>query len=190
MKVYTQTGDRGKTSLLSGERVAKSDVRIQAYGEVDELNSVIGALVAALTSDTESARGELIQIQSDLFHMGAWLATKADSEVRSHLSPITIDHSQRLEAWIDAMDGQLPELKHFVLPGGTAAAAWAHIARTVCRRVERGIVRLADRGNGAGGDAEGVSPLIVYINRLSDYFFVLARWLNHQAGTGDAVWQG
>lgn len=190
MKIYTQTGDRGKTSLLSGERVAKNDVRIRAYGEVDELNSVVGALMAALTAGTESVRDDLRQIQSDLFHMGAWLATTTGSEVRSRLRPITVDHSRRIEALIDTMEDQLPELKRFVLPGGAAVAAWAHIARTVCRRVERGMIRLADAENGAEEDAEEIWPLIVYINRLSDYFFVLARWLNHRTGAGDALWQG
>ena len=190
MKVYTQTGDQGKTSLLSGERVAKSNVRIQAYGEIDELNSVVGALMAALSADTEPVRDELKRIQSDLFEVGAWLAATPGSEVRSRLSPVTAGHSRRLEASIDTMDGQLPELRRFILPGGDAAAAWAHIARTVCRRAERGVIALADQEGGddeAGGD---IGPVIVYVNRLSDYFFVLARWLNHKSGTGDVLWQG
>ena len=189
MKVYTQTGDQGKTSLLSGERVAKSNVRIQAYGEIDELNSVVGALIAALSADSDTVRDELRRIQSDLFEVGAWLAATPGSEVRSRLSPVTSDHSRRIETFIDAMDEQLPELKRFILPGGDVAAAWAHIARTVCRRAERGVISLADqegRGDEAGG---GIGPVIVYINRLSDYFFVLARWLNHKSGTGDVLWQ-
>jgi len=190
MKVYTQTGDQGKTSLLSGERVAKSDARIQAYGEIDELNSVVGALVAALTPGAESARDELQQIQSDLFQVGAWLAATPGSEIRARLSPITIEHSRRIEAFIDTMDEALPELKRFILPGGHPAAAWAHIARTVCRRAERGVTMLAEQESGAAGDADGTGPVVVYVNRLSDYFFVLARWLNQMSGVGDVTWQG
>jgi cob(I)alamin adenosyltransferase len=189
MKVYTQTGDGGKTSLLSGERVAKCDARIQAYGEIDELNSVVGALIAALAPDTDSARHELEQIQSELFHAGAWLAATPGAEVRGHLSAITVEHTRRIERWIDAMDEQLPELKRFVLPGGGGAAAWAHIARTVCRRAERGILLLVEAERRSGAEDGGIDAVVAYVNRLSDYFFVLARWLNHRSGRGDAVWQ-
>jgi len=190
MKIYTQTGDQGKTSLFSGERVVKSDARIQAYGEIDELNSVVGALIAALVPNTGQAEVRLKEIQSDLFQVGAWLAATSGSEAQARLNAITIDYSQRIESWIDAMDAQLPELKAFILPGGHPAAAWAHIARAVCRRAERAVILLAEQEAEAARTFEGFAPIVAFINRLSDYFFMLARWLNQQAGVGDVQWQG
>ena len=150
----------------------------------------MGALAAALAPDFEQEGAQLKQIQSDLFQVGAWLAATPGSEVQERLSPLTSDHSQGIEAYIDAMDARLPELKVFILPGGHPTAAWAHIARTVCRRAERSLILLVEREGEAPQRVEGVAPVIAYINRLSDYFFVLARWLNQKAGVGDMKWQG
>jgi cob(I)alamin adenosyltransferase len=187
MKVYTGTGDQGKTSLFSGERIAKSDSRIAAYGAVDELNAIVGALAAALPAagGADGIRTQLVGIQSDLFHVGAWLATTPDSPAAAHLSPFTDAYQQRIEAQIDAMDDHLEPLNAFILPGGHPSAAWAHVARTVCRRAERQAVRLADRDAPA---FQGAQEVLVYLNRLSDYFFVLARYCNAIAGMKDQLW--
>jgi cob(I)alamin adenosyltransferase len=184
MKIYTGTGDGGKTSLFSGERIAKDDARIEAYGAVDELNAVVGALLAALPEGPQRAEIErqLTRVQSDLFHVGAWLATTPGSPSAGHLPPLTPEPGERLEKEIDAMQAQLPELNAFILPGGHPAAAWAHMARTVCRRAERRAVVLA------AGSAS-TENLLVYLNRLSDYFFVLARYCNRLAGVEDALWR-
>lgn len=189
MKVYTGTGDGGKTSLFSGERIAKSDARIDAYGDVDELNAVVGSVAAALPDHPEAKALEqqLTQIQVDLFQMGALLATAPDSPSADSLKPLSDEHSRRLEHQIDAMQSKLSTLNAFILPGGHPAAAGAHVARTVCRRVERRVVLLA------GADQlikMGLEEMLVYINRLSDYFFVLARYCNHLAGVEDVLWRG
>lgn len=184
MKIYTQTGDQGKTSLLSGERVSKSHVRIQAYGEVDELNSFIGALVAALGAGSDSITAQLQQIQSDLFHAGAWLSAASATRSIQGLTPVGPAHGGRLESLIDAMEAQLPELRSFILPGGAPPAVWSHLARTVCRRAERRVIELIERA----GPEDGLNDILIYLNRLSDYFFVLARFLNHRAGAAETTW--
>lgn len=189
MKVYTQTGDRGKTSLLSGERILKSHLRIRAYGEVDELGAVIGVLAAALTSRQESVLAVLQTIQSDLFQMGAWLSATPGSEAQKQLTPISESHWRALEGYIDMLSAGLPELKSFILPGGLPASAWAHMARTVCRRAERGVIELAVAQSDAGQGEADLVDVRIYLNRLSDYFFVLARYLNHEAGVADVVWR-
>lgn len=191
MKIYTQTGDKGKTSLLSGERMFKDHIRVRAYGEVDELNAVIGALAATLPDEVEPVTPALKQIQSDLFHIGAWLATTPDAEPRGRLTSVGEEHIRRIEAWIDGIQSRLPELKAFIIPGGHATAAWAHIARTVCRRAERTVVELArqTREDDRPHEQELLN-VIAFINRLSDYFFVLARFLNQRAGVADVVWRG
>ncbi|MBI9085732.1 MAG: cob(I)yrinic acid a,c-diamide adenosyltransferase [Desulfobacterales bacterium] len=189
MKIYTGGGDRGKTSLFSGERMSKGHARIAAYGEVDELNSVIGAVRAALPDALGNLAQELCRIQSDLFDVGAWLATSADAASRERLRPVTEDWAAFLEEAMDRMDAELPELRTFVLPGGHMAAAWAHVARTVCRRCERHVVGLAESAGdrAAGHDVpEGVR---VYLNRLSDYLFVLARAINHSQKVSENPWQ-
>ncbi len=188
MKVYTGTGDSGKTSLFSGERIAKDNIRIEAYGTVDELNSLVGGISATLPgSDTvEEIKVQLLRIQSDLFTLGAWLATTPDSPTTAHLTPWTEEFSKRLESEIDAMQSEMDELRSFILPGGHPAAAWAHVARTVCRRAERRIVALGVDESAEEGYFENIEK---YINRLSDYFFVLARYCNHVTGTKEAVWQ-
>jgi len=189
MKIYTQTGDRGKTSMLSGERVAKDHARIDAFGEIDELNAGIGALIAFLEPDADQAKEQLLGIQSDLFVAGAWLAATADSEARKRLAPLTESHTRAIESFIDAMQAQLPELKSFILPGGHVAAAGAHLVRTVCRRVERAVVRLDRTQDQQEPGRDDLKPVIAYINRLSDYFFVLARYLNQKAEVADLIWR-
>lgn len=174
MKVYTRTGDGGETSLFSGGRVGKDHPRIEAYGTVDELSSVLGLLLAEdLPAEAvERLRGA----QSSLFSVGASLA---DPEGRLPAATEAVS-TQPLEAWIDAMDLELDELRSFIVPGGCRAAALAHVARTVCRRAERRVMAV-DR----------VDPGIVpFLNRLSDALFVLARFLNHRRGIADPVWRG
>ena len=189
MKVYTGTGDGGKTSLFSGERIVKSHARIEAYGDVDELNAVVGSLAAVLPQhpDAQDLKDQLAQIQCDLFSVGALLATSLESPSAAHLKPMTREHYQRLEYQIDAIQPLLTELNAFILPGGHPSAAWAHMARTVCRRVERRVVRLASTQELIDAGRQG---MMIYLNRLSDYFFVLARYCNHLAGVEDEIWRG
>ena len=188
MKVYTATGDKGKTSLFSGERIPKSNERIEAYGDVDELNSVIGALVAALGNIDGSLTDELKRIQSDLFAIGAWLATSSESSAANALQPLADSFSDRLEKAIDRMDAGLEPLMAFILPGGHLSAAWAHIARTVCRRSERRLVAMKDTMPDVAS-GENFQRALVYLNRLSDYFFVLARYCNKLHGVEEQSWQ-
>jgi cob(I)alamin adenosyltransferase len=188
MKIYTGSGDRGKTSLFSGERVSKSDLRVEAYGDVDELNSILGGLVAALPSTQAELAEEIKEIQSVLLHIGARLAIKPGSPVSAELEEITAEHSKGLEGAIDRIDDSLPTLKDFILPGGHISAAWAHLARTVCRRAERHVVRLSTTETGVG-DTEQLINVIVYLNSLSDYLFVVARLCNKIHGLPDTLWQ-
>jgi cob(I)alamin adenosyltransferase len=178
MKIYTKTGDSGETSLFSGGRVPKAHLRVEAYGTVDELNSHLG-VVRAL-NPSPASNDMLESIQNQLFQIGADLATpldaKADWIVRMDGAPITW-----LEERIDALTADLPELKNFILPGGTVVAAQLHVARTVCRRAERLAVALAQ--------TEQIGDyVIVYLNRLSDFLFTLARWENLQAGIAEEKW--
>jgi cob(I)alamin adenosyltransferase len=187
MKVYTGSGDRGKTSLFSGERIAKSDHRIEAFGDVDELNAVLGMLTNYLPADVPLLADEILKIQSDLFHIGAWLATGADSAAVDRLESISEEKVRFLESAIDRMADELPQLSSFILPTGHESASWGHLARTVCRRMERRVVRLfettyEDRLPGA------LQTLLVYINRLSDYLFILARYCNHATGISETPW--
>lgn len=188
MKVYTGTGDRGKTSLFSGERVNKGDRRIEAYGDVDELNSLLGALIANLKGKNTELSDQLEKIQADLFQLSAILATTPDSPVMDALDAIAESRVTELEQVIDDMDSQLPTLSGFILPGGHPTAAWAHICRTVCRRAERKVTRI--EADYAGGNAAAQFELtLVYLNRLSDYLFVLARYCNHLQGVSDTLWK-
>jgi cob(I)alamin adenosyltransferase len=180
MKIYTKTGDSGDTGLFGGPRVRKNVPRIEAYGTVDELNAVLGL---ARSHQLDAEIDSLIkQIQNELFEIGAQLATPDPALHGNAL--IGTQHIVALESAIDRYDAQLPALKQFILPGGTQAAAALHLARTVCRRAERRVISLRDdsRERVAG------EP-VVYLNRLSDLLFVLARWVNHLAGTPDAPWQ-
>jgi cob(I)alamin adenosyltransferase len=189
VKIYTGGGDRGKTSLFSGERVDKSDDRVEAYGDIDELNAVMGALTASLTGDRTSIREEVHGIQKDLMVIGALLATTPDAPHFGSLERIGPDRIRALESAMDRMDLELPPLKSFILPGGSIPAAWAHVARTVCRRAERRIIRLGERGV-VDLRLEAVQDLLTYINRLSDYLFMLARYCNLAAGVTDIQWKG
>lgn len=188
MKIYTGSGDRGKTSLFSGERVSKSDKRVVAYGDVDELNSILGGLVAVLPSEEVDLVEEIKQIQSILLHIGARLAVSPGSPVSKELEEITEEHSKTLEKAIDRIEEGLPTLKDFLLPGGHISAAWAHVARAVCRRAERHVVRLLTTFPEME-ESEQLQKVIVYLNRLSDYLFVVARHCNKIHGLPDTLWK-
>lgn len=187
MKIYTGGGDKGKTSLFSGERVAKHHQRIEAYGDVDELNSVLGALASSLDMRLREIRNGILIIQTNLFSLGAWLAVTPESPAASGLPPLSPEMVSALEAAIDLMDATLPPLKSFILPGGHPCACWAHVARTVCRRCERRVTALMDAGS-TPRRRDTFSVLNQYLNRLSDYLFVLARFLNHHHGVSDIPW--
>lgn len=188
MKIYTGSGDRGKTGLFSGERVAKHDERIEAYGDLDELNSVIGVLIAGLPLDGGGLGPELRGIQSGLLAIGAWLATAPGAPAAAALAPLDPEGARGLECAIDRLDAGLPPLAGFILPGGHPGAARAHVARTVCRRAERRVVALAAGVTDAAA-AEQIQRAIVYLNRLSDYFFVLARHINRLQGVEERLWK-
>ena len=187
IKIYTGSGDKGMTSLFSGERVPKSFLRVEAYGDVDELNSLLGVLVASLPEDAPFIIEELQRIQSILLHVGAWLATSPESSTLDLLQKISEDHWRPLEEAMDRMQEQLGTLKGFILPGGSMPASIAHVARTVCRRAERHVVNLSQEMTSEGeGKLDGV---IVYLNRLSDYLFLLARHMNKSTGVSDIPWK-
>jgi len=176
MKLYTKTGDDGSTGLFGGDRVQKNDLRVIAYGEVDELNALIGVVIADC-KDKETAQS-LQQIQSDLFSLGAQLATPNEKNVTAKIEE---KHIQQLEQWIDHSVAEVPSMKNFVLPGGSATSASLHLARTVCRRAERATIALSQQQN--------IQPnTIIYLNRLSDLLFALARLANHRAGVTDIPW--
>ena len=193
-KIYTRTGDEGKTSLIGGTRVSKAHLRLETYGTIDELNSVIGVVIATLPRSNERADERaneltglcsfLQRIQSDLFDIGSHLACE-DEQLREKLPLIREDQIAELEAKMDEFSLRLPDLKNFILPGGCLSAAHAHVARTVSRRAERLCVHLKESATD-GGD---VAPLVIrYLNRLSDYLFVLSRALNLNAGTPEILW--
>lgn len=184
MKIYTKTGDSGQTRLVSGTQVSKSSARLDSYGGLDELNSILGLCRADLdileSPGASSLSQELEKIQHQLFNLGSLLACDR-VDVWSKLPQISQQHIDILESRIDEMSAQLPELRQFILPGGSRAASSLHLARTVCRRVERETVRLAEQ--------EEVPELsIIYLNRLSDYLFTAARFANKIQGRPDVVW--
>lgn len=185
MKIYTKTGDRGETGLFGGQRVRKNHARVEAYGGVDELNSVLGIAVAQLRAAGEAeTAGGLQRIQEDLFTIGANLATPAPEDggrPNDHIPDLPDDRVAEMEAWIDTAEGELEPLRTFILPGGSPAAATLHLARTVCRRAERRAVTLAHEAHIEEG-------MIVYLNRLSDLLFTLARLANRHARTADVAW--
>ncbi len=182
MKIYTRGGDGGETTLFGGGRVSKDDARVEALGDVDELNAALGWAIAGV--DDEPTRSRLESIQHDLFALGAELATPgpASGGTRPKTPGLPDGRVEELERWIDEGEEPLPPLTAFVLPGGVAPAAALHLARTVCRRAERSVVRLS-------GVAEVDARLVAYLNRLSDLLFVLARGQNHRAGAGDVEWK-
>jgi cob(I)alamin adenosyltransferase len=177
--IYTKTGDAGETGLLGGARVSKAAPRVAAYGEVDELNAWIG-LVRATGADAALA-AMLDRIQRDLFAIGSRLADPSGRVTgRVEKTAVAADDVSRLEGWIDALQAELPPLRRFILAGGSPAGASLHVGRTVCRRAERAVVAL-------GRDA--VEPeVLVYLNRLSDLLFVMARAANHRAGAPESEW--
>ena len=183
MKIYTKTGDRGDTGLFGGGRVSKSHPRVEAYGDVDELNAVLGAVRAV--ERLPRIDDILIAVQRDLFAIGALLATPDREKMRQHLDKARVDESRvaELERAIDDGDGELEPLRAFIVPGGTPKAAALHVARTVCRRAERRVVELAE------DDATEIPPVVViYLNRLSDLLFTLARVANRRASAGEVSW--
>lgn len=176
MKIYTRTGDHGQTSLFGGARVAKNDARIEAYGTIDELNSHLGvARAASIPAETNTI---LHQVQLDLFEIGAHLASPGTSRFPG----VDVQRIEELERAIDAMESELAPLKTFILPAGSLAAAHLHVARTVCRRAERLVVALHD-------ESPATVSTIAYLNRLSDYLFVAARFANKREGVEDVPWK-
>ena len=184
MRIYTKTGDRGETSLSGGSRVPKNDHRVAAYGDIDETNAAIG--VARATRPLELADALLKDVQRDLFTIGGALATPQPARLpaakRAKVA-VTAARVRALERAIDAAERELTPLRQFVLPGGSPKAASLHVARTVCRRAERSVVRLTREARVAGG-----GQILSYLNRLSDLLFVLARQANHRAGQPDVTW--
>jgi len=185
MKIYTKTGDKGKTSLFGGTRVPKYDLRIEAYGTIDELNANIG-LIKDQDIDTHSSN-MLLKIQNELFTLGAMLATPPEKETlksgkeRLNIEKINNEKIELLETEMDTMNESLPPMTHFILPGGHTTVSYCHIARCICRRAERITTQLSDESN--------INPqILMYLNRLSDYLFVLARKLTLDTNTEEIPW--
>jgi cob(I)alamin adenosyltransferase len=182
-RIYTKTGDQGETGLFGGGRVAKDDERVDAYGEVDELNAALGlarSFARALQNVPELDQ-QLQTLQEQLFTVGAVLATPRESAADGHIPHVRPEWITSMEARMDALDRVLPPLTHFVLPGGTDAASALHLARTICRRAERRVIPLHRSGHAP-------PELLVYLNRLSDLLFTLSRWCNQLAGRADVLW--
>jgi cob(I)alamin adenosyltransferase len=183
VKIYTRTGDAGDTGLFGGGRVPKNHPRVEAYGDVDELNAAIG--FARSIDQMPRIDEVLVPIQRDLFAIGALLATPDREKMRQHLEKARIDEDRvaQLEQAIDDGDRELEPLRSFIVPGGTPKAAALHVARTVCRRAERRVVTLTE-----AGDDEIPGVVVIYLNRLSDLLFTLARVANRRAGAGEVTW--
>jgi cob(I)alamin adenosyltransferase len=179
MKIYTKTGDDGSTSLYDGSRVAKSSLRVDTYGTVDELNSIIG--IACTFLSDEKLKNDLKTISNWLFNLGSDLATPLDAKIEYTINRIEQYQIDFLEAKIDEYTDQLPPLKGFILPGGSSPAAFLHQARTTCRRAERLAVRLA-------GEEKITEESVKFLNRLSDYFFTAARYANKLENKNDILW--
>lgn len=186
MKIYTKTGDKGETSLFSGQRVSKNDPFIEALGTVDECNSAIGAAIAFIPKEGRynEILEQLIVIQHALFDLGAALATPRTKANNAKIDKTRFDQEEieLIEKWIDEMEKELPELKTFILPGGHKAGALLHLARSVCRRAERQVVPLASH-------ADVSEKVIRYLNRLSDYLFMCSRRVNQLADTPETKWK-
>jgi cob(I)alamin adenosyltransferase len=180
-KIYTKTGDKGGTSLIGGVRVPKNHIRIESYGTVDELNSYLGMVGDMAASEPVSE--QLREIQDRLFTIGSLLATNPDKEVKMKLPDLHDYDITWLEDRIDAMNEHLPEMRSFILPGGQLAASACHVARCVCRRAERLCVGMQEHN-------EVIEPLVIaYLNRLSDYLFVLARYITHTHNAPEIPWR-
>ena len=200
MKIYTRTGDQGSTSLFGGRRVSKADLRLEAYGTLDELNCFVGLLVSQIpapaslpgSENWDLERAELAEVQDQLFRIGSHLAVPSDHEDpqasvwRAKLPALDAQFVSRLEQSMDRMDAELKPLKNFVLPGGSTAASAAHVCRAVARRAERHIIRLIEQA-----ELESASHLEIarQLNRLNDYFFVLARHFNRRAKVEEPIWK-
>lgn len=186
MKIYTRTGDKGTTSLFSGERVSKDNLFIEAVGTVDEGNSAIGLALSFLPKDDQfsTTRAQIEIIQHALFDVGAALATPRTCQQDQKLKKTRFDNEaiELLEKWIDLMDEQLPILKTFILPGGHPAGAALHLARSIIRKAERVIIPLYEQ-------ADVTQTVLVYLNRLSDYLFIVSRFVNHQLHVPETSWQ-
>jgi cob(I)alamin adenosyltransferase len=181
MKIYTRTGDDGTTGLIGGSRVQKSDPRIDCYGTVDELNAALGLAAVCAAGSAAALAPWLLAVQNDLFVIGSHLATPDDSTHKQSLPQLNDMAVSRLETQIDATEAALPPLHNFILPGGTELSARIHLARTICRRAERLLVSFSQQ--------QPVPPIIVtYLNRLSDWLYVQARWANHVQGVEDVLW--
>lgn len=184
MKLYTRSGDDGSTGLFGGDRVSKDHPRVEAYGTIDELNATIGLVATACDVDDQCHTRFLVifkSLQSRLFDIGADLATPEGSRHEAKIARIEQAHIDEAEAWIDEIDSENEPMKSFVLPGGCELAARLHVARTVCRRAERKLVNL--------GRVASTNPLaLIYVNRVSDLLFAMARRANKEAGVGDVPW--
>lgn len=180
-RIYTKTGDKGKTALIGGTKVPKSHIRIETYGTIDELNSYIG-LVSDHISD-EATKTFLKEIQDRLFTIGSSLACDPEKETKMSIPDLHPEDVTLLESSMDRMDEELPVMKSFILPGGHVAVSTCHIARCICRRAERLCVAMQEEGL-------AVEPLVLqYINRLSDYLFILARWIGHRLEVPEILWK-
>jgi len=190
-KIYTKVGDSGQTSIIGKDRVSKSDLRLAAYGTVDELNATLGLCVTNLKAaavsilDLRSVHELLTQFQNDLFAIGSQLAC-ADNSMKEKMPKVRVSSVYDMEVHIDKMSSELPELREFILPGGHLSAALLHIARTVCRRAERAVVEFQAE---LQVDFQADHHLIQYLNRLGDYLFVAARYCNFKSNTTETKWQ-
>lgn len=181
-KIYTKTGDKGTTTLLGGTKVNKDDWRLESYGTVDELNSFIGLLSDSMVSNIRSfdnSLNQLSKIQNTLFIIGSCLSYDSLGKVKLELQEISLSEISELETWIDEMDSVLPELKNFIIPAGSQTVSLCHVCRTISRRAERKCV-----------PATRYPLILQYLNRLSDYFFVLARFANKEQGYQEIIWKG
>jgi cob(I)alamin adenosyltransferase len=184
-RIYTKTGDLGETSLVGGTRISKSNSRLEAYGTLDELNSVLGIVRADFDSLADETFRQLLEtrfqmVQNNLFNIGSRLACE-DNRLQARLPGLTLDAMSALESDMDAWEASLPPLKEFILPGGSKPAAHAHLARTICRRAEREVVRLHE-------STPVEADHLVFLNRLSDWLFLLARMFNWQLTIPDVIW--
>ena len=178
--LYTGTGDKGTTSLVGGQRISKTAARLEAYGTLDEFSSFLGIVLSDVACP-QILRQQMTEIQNRLFDAGCYLATAVEAGEKPVCAGINEAAIETLEGWIDSLDAETPKIRAFVLPGGSSLAAHCHVARTVCRRSERRILSLAAE--------EYVDPmLLTWINRLSDYLFICARYINHKSGISELTW--
>jgi cob(I)alamin adenosyltransferase len=185
--IYTKHGDQGQSSLVGGERVNKNHPRLNAYGTIDELCSQLGFVLSLINQnqpELDSTKTALVKIQNELFQLSSRLAC-ANSEMKKQLPSFADNNVHFLETEIDQMEKDLPKLKNFILPSGNQAASFLHIARTVCRRAEREIFTLTESDE----EDQDLILLLKYTNRLSDFLFVTARWINYKSGIADQIWK-